>query len=1027
MMRFVHATSMAMLLFAGLGISGCSCDDDTGGLRGTQFPRLEVDPDQIVLSRVPLGDTTSRTITLRNAGGSRLRVDTIDFSNSIDGREFTKTHPEVPFVLDAGEEVGLDVFYSPQDEGIDEGALVIHSTDSARPVVEVPIVSLRSEAELEVSPDRLIFVLGEEGAQETQTVRVQNLGNVPVAITDVRLGDATSADFTLGEDATNHPSLGRGDRVVYSVTYTARGGNLDTGTLILETDDPTYGRIVVPLEALQPSPEISVTPDAVAFGAIELGSQSPVVDVFVENLGDATLVIDAIEFALAPAPINDQFSLAELDDLEFPVLVPPESSMKFGVQYHPMVDGSHTTGVVIRSNDSDEALTVVPLTGRVPRPCIEVLPIDRVNFGRVALGQDSARSQVRVGNCGDLPITISEITIDNAGFQWEPVGGGPRANIVIDPRAGFDLEVWYHNGDLAEGDLDEGVLTLRNDTRETPEVQRTLQVVGGGAPTCDLLVIPNRMNFGLVTRGRNVTRELNLVNRGTGACELRSEVVQPFPPIPGFPSMFALTQPAGRRQIPPGAFVPFNITYRPVVIGGHGGQYVATYFDAFRQEERMAMADLQGLSGESDIAVIPSRLDFGAVTAGECASREEQITVYNNGITDLCIQDLRFEGACDEFLLIDRPVANQDGCILVTRREPAQFTFVYEPGNLGADACTLVIVSDDNNNRELRVPLNGEGVADQRQTDIFEQGSGRTVDVLFVVDNSGSMGEEQQSLRDNFAGFIQGANQFRNDYQLGITTTDLQDPNHQGRLQGNPRIMRRNPNVEAQFENTVEVGVNGAGEELGLEAAYKALSDPLIFDTGVACQNDGQCVMPDRCVEGRCGGFNRGFLRDNAALEVVFVSDEEDYSQSPLDFYVDFLKSIKGFRNEALMHASAIVGATNGRAAECQGPGGAADPGRRYVEVANRTNGQVFSICDGNFGPSLRDLGDQAFGLQQQFFLSRPAVRASIQVQVDGRPVQAGWAYDEESNAVVFDDASTPQPGQTIRVDYDARCFPRRG
>ncbi|MCA9527202.1 MAG: choice-of-anchor D domain-containing protein [Myxococcales bacterium] len=1006
--------------------SGCSCDDDTGGLRSARFPRLVVDPDQIAFALVPVGESAERTIVLTNAGGSRLRIDAIDFSNSTDGREFSKRNPELPLILEAGDSTEVVVAYAPRDSGTDSGALVIKSTDEARPEVIVPITTLESGVDLQIDPDRLIFVVGAEGASETKTVNLRNIGNVPVAITGVRLGEATSEDFSLESDAEARPTLARNDDVTYSVTYTARGGGVDSGTLIIETDNDVFARIVIPLEAVQPSAEIEVSPAEVAFGAVELGAESDVIDVFVENRGDAPLVIDSIDFALAPAPINDQFSLIGLDAFEFPVTVEEEGFIQFGVRYHPQVDGAHRTGIVIKSNDADEGLVTVPVTGRVPQPCITVAPGDRLEFGRVALGQDSARKLLRVANCGDLPISIDAIAIDNPGFSWQPAAGGPGVGAMLEPRTGLDLEIWYHNDDLAEGELDEGILTIDNSTRDDPRLQVDLQVVGGGAPTCDLLVVPNRVNYGLVTRGRNVTREVNIVNRGTGACELRSEVIAPLIPIPGFPSMFILTGPAGRQNVPPGAFVPVEITYRPVVVGAHAERYTITFWDPFGNEERMAFADLQGLSGESEIAVIPGRLDFGAVTAGECASREERITVYNNGITDLCIQDLRFEGACDEFFLVDRPVADADGCILVTRRQPADFLFVYEPGDLGEDDCTLIIVSDDNDNRELRVPLRGEGVADEHQTDIFEQGSGRTVDVLFVVDNSGSMQEEQDSLRDDFRSFIQGAQQFRNDYQLGIVTTDMMAANDSGKLKGNPRIMRRAADVEAQFQRTVQVGTNGAGEELGLEAAYKALSDPLVFDTGVACQNDGQCVMPDTCVEGRCGGYNRGFLRDNAALEIVFVSDEEDHSASPLDFYVDFFKSIKGFRNEALMHASAIVGARNGQAAECQGPGGAADAGRRYVEVANRTNGSVFSICDGGFGPLLRDLGNQAFGLQRQFFLSRPAVRASIEVQVDGAPVRDGWVYDEESNAVVFDEAATPQPGQTIRVDYDARCFPRR-
>ena len=442
----------------------------------------------------------------------------------------------------------------------------------------------------------------------------------------------------------------------------------------------------------------------------------------------------------------------------------------------------------------------------------------------------------------------------------------------------------------------------------------------------------------------------------------------------------------------------------------------------------MAQANLSGLSGESNIEVIPGRLDFGQVTAGDCASREERVTVYNTGLVDLCITGMNLEGAgCSEFLITNRPVADQDGCIIVTRNSPAEVNLVYEPGNLGADQCELVFISDAADAPELRVPLEGEGVANSNQVDEFVQTSGQTVDVLFVIDNSGSMSEEQENLSDNFANFINGAQQFQNDYQIGVVTTDMDDASESGRLQGNPRIMSRSNDVASQFARAASVGTGGSGTEKGLAAAQAALSDPLIFDTGLACSSDNDCVEPDTCIEGFCGGANRGFLREEAALEIVFVSDEDDFSDANLNFYVDFFKNIKGFRNESRFHANAIVGADNGQARSCSGAGGEANAGSRYVEVANRTNGRVYSICETNFGGPLQEIGNQAFGLPVQFFLSRPAERSSIRVSVDGSMQSSGWSYDAASNSVIFDEGQVPQPGQRVRVEYNAQCFPRRG
>ena len=120
------------------------------------------------------------------------------------------------------------------------------------------------------------------------------------------------------------------------------------------------------------------------------------------------------------------------------------------------------------------------------------------------------------------------------------------------------------------------------------------------------------------------------------------------------------------------------------------------------------------------------------------------------------------------------------------------------------------------------------------------------------------------------------------------------------------------------------------------------------------------------------------------------------------------------------------MGASNGQASACEGPGGDATRGERYVEVARRTNGGIYSICESDFGTPLRMIGNQAFGLPVQFFLSRPALESSITVKVDGSPRSSGWSYDYDSNSIIFDMSQVPQPGQRIEVNYEAQCFARQ-
>ena len=116
---------------------------------------------------------------------------------------------------------------------------------------------------------------------------------------------------------------------------------------------------------------------------------------------------------------------------------------------------------------------------------------------------------------------------------------------------------------------------------------------------------------------------------------------------------------------------------------------------------------------------------------------------------------------------------------------------------------------------------------------------------------------------------------------------------------------------------------------------------------------------------------------------------------------------------------SAIVGAPpNG----CTGPDGVqADPGRRYIEVAQRTNGIVGSVCDASFAATLRAIGNRAFGLRVQFFLSRAPDPATLSVTVDGTP-NTSWTYDAASNSIIFASSAVPPRGSQIQVEYDAVC-----
>ena len=235
-------------------------------------------------------------------------------------------------------------------------------------------------------------------------------------------------------------------------------------------------------------------------------------------------------------------------------------------------------------------------------------------------------------------------------------------------------------------------------------------------------------------------------------------------------------------------------------------------------------------------------------------------------------------------------------------------------------------------------------------------------------------------------------------------------------------------------EHRLGVGDNGGGTEEGLEAAYLALTLPNIHLTldatgaPIPCSNNNACSAGGCYADVEnpgtkyCGGPNWGFLREDASLEVVIISDEEDQSPADLAFYIDFFKNLKGFANEDLIHVHTIVGDTP---SGCESSFGGAGAAPRYKEVSNQTGGINASICAPDYGNILTEIGEVAFGLKKQFFLTRQAQPGTITVTVNGNSCSTGWSFDIASNSVIFDDAGNcmPQPGDQISIHYETLCI----
>ena len=296
----------------------------------------------------------------------------------------------------------------------------------------------------------------------------------------------------------------------------------------------------------------------------------------------------------------------------------------------------------------------------------------------------------------------------------------------------------------------------------------------------------------------------------------------------------------------------------------------------------------------------------------------------------------------------------------------------------------------------------------------FRQNQPRVTDVLWVIDTSCSMLDEQEILAENFGSFLEYFVMQDVPFRMGVTSTNLDEAESDGldgELYGSPKWLDwSDPDIEEKFMERIALGIDPEhGSERGLHASYVALTD-------------------------RLEGSNAGFLRSEASLVVLVVSDEPDYStleaEDSDDFigaeeYATWLGDLKG---EGRAQLSAIVGVDP---SGLDGPEGCvhgnfqgeanldhgALRGDGYIEAAMLSGGSVQSICTEDWTSALYRLGTTSSGLREGFPLSEAPDLESLRVRVGG-DLNSDWSYDTALQAIVFDPLFIPSPGVKVSVSY---------
>lgn len=269
------------------------------------------------------------------------------------------------------------------------------------------------------------------------------------------------------------------------------------------------------------------------------------------------------------------------------------------------------------------------------------------------------------------------------------------------------------------------------------------------------------------------------------------------------------------------------------------------------------------------------------------------------------------------------------------------------------------------------------------------------VDVIWVIDNSFSMDPYQRAVIANTSAFISNFtanNQLL--WKMGLVSTSVDELPYVG---FNPQsaLDWKSADPVGVFQKAVgRLGVNGDSQERMFEPVLKA----------IALNN---------------------FIRPNAYLAVLVVTDEEEQSESvsPTEF-VSQLIQMKGGDSSKVLTYGIFQDFEN-----C-GNSGFRYTGSRYEAFMQASSGTLMHLCDPNFGANLAKLGQN---LVSRVPVGKPTIPldvrpkvGSIKITYNGVELKPGtlatggiWLYDAQYNIIVFHNAAWATNGFDVVLSYE--------
>jgi uncharacterized protein (TIGR03382 family) len=387
----------------------------TVSLSGTGIaPSVDLSPLAVDFGQVRVGTAADqRAVVLKNGGTDALSLQQATLTGAGAAAFSLQGVPQLPAVLQPGEQLSLGVGYTPGAVGSDVASLAL-TTDA--PLGGSAAVALQGKGvspAFAATPSALLFGAVRLGvAAAPLAVLLTNSGGAQGKLQAFAFSGPDAADFSLA-GAPELPSPigadGGATSVLIAFTPSAHGDRLATLTLTTDAGDAQ-----IALSGTGLSAALSASPTTLDFGSMAVGAQPKALPVTVTNGGDAPLRLGLPRLDGANAAAYVAEAAAEAASID------PGKSATVTVLLAAGTAGAAEATLTLSGQDGDAAPAQIKLHGTVVTPSLTATTA--LDFKNTNVGKASTAQQATVTNSGQVDVTVTALAIDQAGFLAQADG-----------------------------------------------------------------------------------------------------------------------------------------------------------------------------------------------------------------------------------------------------------------------------------------------------------------------------------------------------------------------------------------------------------------------------------------------------------------------------------------------------------------------------------------------------------------------------------------------------------------------------